>query len=339
VAVGATADRYGWLMPPSTARPIRPGAVLAREIQMEKELEVKWLSAFKDFRTWRSKNKVAYLRLVQQGIPNSLRSRLWLHIVHGKSEQMDAPSRKTKVKDDRPNRYRHYLNKAARETPDLLVCPWLGAMADPALVETVRAVLVGYLNADPDVSYHPNMGYIASIFVAYMPDVLAWTAFLYLMKVKRHGAHGLFLPNQLTTLVLLWDYFLRQKMREFKDKLTQLHISHEEYVVEWFQTAFLKIPFSGMLSLGLFDQFIAFGPRGLIMNGLMLVKSMLPRLLVVPKERALDMLRNPAPDPVFADGIAALARINAMFITKSEYQKVIPIIDPESASIKSRKKR
>jgi hypothetical protein len=321
-------------MPPTSARPTRASTVVAHEARTEAELEVKWIGILKNFSRYRSKEPGSYIRTIRRGIPDSLRGRVWLYILHEKSEKLDAPSKpgakNQKVKDDRAKHYRHYLKKGPQETSGLLVCPWLPGIANPEMLGKVGAILVSYLNADSAVRFHPNMGYIASMFAAYMPDVSAWTAFVHLMMVSNHKAHDLFLKNEIGTIVLVWDYFLAQKVPRFKEQLVGFRINHEAYVVEWLQTAFLTIPFSGTLSLGIFDQFVAFGPRALIMTGIMLIKRMLPRLVVASKERVLEMLNDPARDPVFADGTEALARLAATFISKAEYRKAFTSVDPGS---------
>jgi hypothetical protein len=338
----AVPDRYGWLTPPTSARPGKRSVAVIEEAQEEAHLEAKWLGILKHFRAYRSKNKGSYIRNIRRGIPDSLRGRVWLYIVHKQSEQLDQPlnrgSKTRSVKDNRMSRYRYYLNKRALETPGLLVCPWLPGVTDPAFLAAVQAVVIAYLNADRRVSYHPAMGYIASLFVAYMPVASAWTALVHLMSVGKQKAHDLFLTDELADLLLVWDYFVSQKVPEFKTKLTAFHIRHEDYAVEWFQSVFLSVPFLGTLSLGIFDEFVAFGPRALIMTGIMVVRSMLRRLLAASKEKLLAALKNPATDFVFANGRSTLARLGATFISKAEYRKAWTIVDPGRPVPTKRKK-
>jgi hypothetical protein len=249
---------------------------------------------------------------------------VWLYLLHPKSFIFDlhrAP--RLGAPADGPDvwskRFSHYSAKGLVPTPGLCVCPFLAGMAKPAAVDTVAQIVSAYLQTWSVVDYSPEIGYTASLFATYMDQGRAFTAFWRLMETR--GLAHLFIGNGVKQFTAVWDGLLTAKAPELRGRFRDLGISHADYLLPWARGAFLTVPFLGALALAIFDRVVDRGLRALLEVALMVVISMRRKLVSASREKVLEMLANPAKDPVFADCKTVLARLNRFFVPKKAFEK------------------
>jgi hypothetical protein len=141
------------------------------------------------------------------------------------------------------------------------------------------------------------------------------------MTGGKHMAAQFFRPERFPGFVQIWQEMLASTFRDFHMRTMEVGVNHADYLIPWLQTAFLLTEFPGSVSLRIIDRFIAFGPRALFGVGLMIIKGMVTRLLVAKPERMLEMLLNPARDPIFANPASVLERIEKWHMSEAVFRK------------------
>lgn len=277
---------------------------------------------FRNWKTFRkTKTKVVLDLRVIKGIPDQVRGHAWFYIVHGESVELDR-KRGGKGADRRKKRYDHYFKKGAREVPDPLRIKGLDPLDGDAggLVNLLRA----YLNADPNITYSPLMGYVASILLGYMPTHLAYFAYLTLMTSTKHKAHNYFKDAEVQEIARVWDVLLQQRLPKIGPKFIQLSVDHKDYFAHWLQTAFLDVPCSPAIRLRVFDRFVKFGTRALFSFGLVVVSLVMPKLSDSnKKEDMIAVLINPAADGTLANWQNVIKLYDQLFLTKKKFTELI----------------
>jgi hypothetical protein len=294
------------------------GAVLRKDIERTK----KWEVMFRNWKTFRkTKTKVVLDLRVKKGIPDAVRGPAWLYIINSESLELDR-KRNQRVPDKRKRLYDHYLQKSEREVPDPFRIPGLRQKEnDPeALVKLLRA----YLNADPQVSYSPLMGYVASIFLGYMPIHAAFISYFCLMTSKKHKAHNYFKDPEVQEITRVWDILLKQQFPKIAPRFRQLSVDHTKYFPHWLQTAFLDVPCPPPIRLRVFDRFIRFGTRALFSFGLVVVRTSAQFLKrCTRKEDVVTMLSNPASDRRLSNWRSIINIYDQMFLTQKKFLQLL----------------
>jgi hypothetical protein len=227
-------------------------------------------------------------------------------MVHPKSEKFDGQA--TRGRDRWTRRLWHYLRMGRVETPGLGVCQYLAEMAHPAQVRVVTRIVCAYLRSDKHSQDAPEMGYIASLLVTYMPAGRAFVAFRHLMR--RHDARELYTVQGIAAFRLTWDQVLADRAPDLRKKLMALEIDSSVFVLPWIQSAFLSMPFSGELLVRIFDRFMQRGVQVLIGVALFIVVSIGKKIQSGRREEALEMITNAASDSAFTRKSARFTKIS-----------------------------
>jgi hypothetical protein len=194
-------------------------------------------------------------------------------------------------------------------------------MTNPAEVKLVSEIVAAYLRSDTKTQYSPEMGYIASLLVTYMPPARAFVTYRGIMR--RLKVRQLYSDDGIAALRETWDRLLANRAPELQARFAELEIDSREIVIPWIQSAFLSVAFVPDLVLRIFDRFIERGIRVLVGAALLVLLSMRRRIQSAPKAKVLEMIADPAKDPVFASWKSVLARLRhpPFFILKKEYAK------------------
>jgi hypothetical protein len=114
---------------------------------------------------------------------------------------------------------------------------------------------------------------------------------------------------------------LRNRIPKILTRLERLRINTVDYMTEWLQTAFLKIEFPKEIHLRVFDRFVAYGTRTLFSLGLVILVFVEDKLKVADTRGALDMLRNPVPEPGFRNVKDLLTCLDSFNVSKRHLMK------------------
>lgn len=291
-------------------------------LKKDKERAKKWDKMFRNWKTFRkTKQKVVLDMRVIKGIPDTLRGQAWLYIVHAESVDMDR-KKGDKAGDRRKKRYDHYFKKADRETPEPLTIAALPPKdQDP---EALGKLLRAYLNADPEVTYSPLMGYIASLLLGYLPTYLAYYAYLTLMTSTKHKVHNYFKDTEVQEITRVWDVLVQQRLPEVGPKFLELFVDHKDYFPTWLQTAFLDVPCSPAIRLRIFDRLVKFGTRSLFSFGLVVVTLATPKLRgLAKKEDVVAVLMHPAGEGRLANWQEVIKLYDQLFLSKKKFTALL----------------
>lgn len=291
-------------------------------LKKDRERTKKWEAMIRNWATFRKTKKKVILDVrVMKGIPDAVRGRAWLYIVHGESVEIDR-KKPDIAKDRRNRRYTHYLKKAEREVPEPLRITGLEPKDhdNDALFKLLRS----YLNADTEVIYSPLMGYMASILLGYMPTHLAYFTFLTLMTNTKHKVHNYFKEAEVQEITRVWDVLLQQRLPTIGPKFLELSVEHKDYFPGWLQTAFLDVPCPPAIRLRVFDRLVKFGTRALFSFGLVVVSLAAPKLNDMRrKEDVVAVLTNPAGDGRLASGPEVIKLYDKLFLNKKKFTALL----------------
>jgi hypothetical protein len=277
--------------------------------------EQKWNAMFSKFEYFRSQKKKTLNRRILKGIPNSLRGKAWLYILHPDSVKYDSQS--ANFKDPRKKRFIRWSKQPLR----VLSPPpqWIPGL--PPLQTDLSNLIIALLAADSTkLEYTPNFGYIASLFLAYLPNWSAFTAFLYLMTASKHRICNYFHENKLANLAAVWDLLLQKKDAKIHQKLLKVEVEHQDYLRDWLQTAFLKIPLRPELRLRVFDRFVRFGTPALFAFGIVVVGLVAEEIKVKGKGEIIRLLEDPTKSGRFRNVDDVIRKFEKVVVGKKEYK-------------------
>jgi hypothetical protein len=185
---------------------------------------------FGKFNEFRKKKESTFQGRILKGIPNSCRGKAWLYILHPDSAGFDESGKGGK--DSRKSRYLRWLKKSPQTlSPAPFAIPLLSPLPEDSTPEDLSNIIVALLSVEPNkLEYSPNLGYIASLLLAYLPVWKAFTAFLYLMTSSKHRASNYFRDASLSKFVKVWDQVLLKKASAVHKKLTALGVEQGIFV-------------------------------------------------------------------------------------------------------------
>jgi hypothetical protein len=157
-----------------------------------------------------------------------------------------------------------------------------------------------------------------------MPEHWAFTAYLKLMGGSVN-AIDFFTVDGMNAYIAGWEKLLRSHVPQFQTRAQKIGITSADYFVTWIQSGFLAVPFAGVISLRIFDQLVAFGPRVLFSVGLMIIKTLMPQLIKSDKENMLELLRNPMRDRAFTNCRDVLLAISKLKVTAADFKRMVKV--------------
>jgi len=216
-----------------------------------------------------------FVHLVNRGIPDQLRGRIWGELAASISGQRLSEMYGTAVMSNALSEieavYPVLIEKRAerateeqirkdlhRTMPDDPMFSEAGGEGQTALYHIAKA----YSLYDADVGYCQGMANLAGILLLRMPEEQAFVVLVQLME--QYDLRGQYLPGMPALVCRLW--MLQQLMREHTpvlcDHFEQLGVDAATYATEWFLTVF-AYKFSGETSARIWDWLMLNGVLGM----------------------------------------------------------------------------
>jgi hypothetical protein len=260
-------DRYGWRVPAVE--------ISKKELQLQKKdeereerQEKKWMEMTCNLIIWQKLGTSSIQKRVLKGIPDTMRSRAWWHLLDpvDEAEISRRPSIAQLIARGRA-RCCDTIEVDLRRT-----FPRMVDFSKAATVDSLRDVLHAYSNYDPELGYIQGMAFIAGMFLCYLEERRAFWCFQKLMNgpifrygmVYRDGFKGL------SQLFEVWGWILAQIYPKIAKHFNDCRIEAHHYAAGWFLTGFMNSDFPTNVRLNIFDRILAFGFRAVLSFGLVI---------------------------------------------------------------------
>lgn len=193
---------------------------------------------------------------VRKGVPDSLRSRVWLLIANGLSIKKSYPRnhyfRLTNIIDDPPCMLTIEKDlDRTYPTHELFKC-LIGQ-------DSLRRILRSYAHFDPEIGYCQGMAYIVGIPRMYMDEE---DAFWMLVSIlQQYEMRGMFKDGMEKVYQSYYKANSLLKQFEYKTwrKLTNINFYPQIYCTQWFMTIYSNFPIETRLRI--WDCFLFEGPK------------------------------------------------------------------------------
>lgn len=243
-------DKYGFVIPRGKAgfKQISPLKFNAR---MEK-----WESMISNWPNLIHNKKDLIKTRIRKGIPDALRSRVWILITDGINIRKNYPNhlyfRYCNIEEDPPcmltiqkDLDRTYPGHEIYRTSE-------GQLS-------LRNILRSYAFFDPEIGYCQGMGYIAGIARMYMDEESAFWMLVSLMQ--NYKLRGMFKEGMELTYKNF--YIASSLLRYFEPsiwkKFNDCEVSPQIYATQWFMTIYSNFPIETVLRI--WDCFLFEGPK------------------------------------------------------------------------------
>jgi hypothetical protein len=231
--------------------------------------------------------------------------------------------------DTRLQRYKKWLEKKKGElNPPPPRIPGLQPFQEESTPDDLSNLILVYLAVEEGrVTYNPNMGYLASIFLGYLTPWRAFTAFLHFFASGQHLAVNYFVADKLETLYKMWNTVFQKRFPALQKKLVSMGVEPQSYVKDWLQTAFLSIDFPPELRLRVFDRVVKFKTAALLSFGLTVVHGVSMGLVNAGDgTAALKLLKDPSNSQFFQNVPQVIKKLNALWINKSAFEGLLTAV-------------
>lgn len=252
-------DRYGFIHDKRLPQKHDPHETKANEIEMERVK--KWL---KMINKWEEKSALAKLhKRVYKGIPDKLRSQVWIKLLNLEKVMKDAKNR---------NKYQEMLRLARewgtearqidsdvnRQFREHIFYRERYSIKQKSLFN----VLVAYSMYNSEVGYCQGMSGLAGVLLMYMDEEEAFWALSILLSDRKYAMHGLFIEGfpKLTRFLAHHDKIIAKFIPKLKKHFDQYNLDSILYSLKWFFVVFIeRIPFS--LCLRVWDIYLLDGEK------------------------------------------------------------------------------
>ena len=241
------------------------------------------IGSWEEFRT--TKLKLLKER-VRKGIPDPLRSRVWLLIADGLNVRNSYPKhlyfRLSNMDEDPPCMLT--INKDLDRT---FPGHEIYRTAEGQL--SLKNILRAYAFFDPEIGYCQGMGYIVGIARMYMDEEAAfWVLVSLMQKYQMRGMfkHGM---EQIYGYFYKATYLLKYFEPKIWRKLNQENVSPIIYATQWFMTMYSNFPIETVLRI--WDCFLLEGPKILFRVYVGFFKINKNELKALPFEMILSKIR------------------------------------------------
>ncbi|KAG8963955.1 hypothetical protein FRC05_004357 [Tulasnella sp. 425] len=299
---------------------ILPSPTDPESIQAHREREQKWLSVMNSTSAASAKKNKKVRKLVQDGIPNSVRSVVWLYLTNTKSRRMDG------LYAQLCSRGRVSASDAIERDADRSF-PAHPHLRDPK--GPIVTLLQAYLRMVPDIAYEQGLAAMAGTILLQSPEEDAFWTFLALMD---NHLRGYFAVNSKQMVV---DARLLQKAIETADpalakKLyTDLRLDPVDIARPWFAALFVNTLPNRYL-YRVWDVFIYDGASWLFRVALTLLLASKAYIMSEPSisaSDALDYLFRPPSQVLPSDADTFVAACLAVKVKEDELRKLRPKIE------------
>ena len=273
-----------------------------------------------DWRTFSTTKKISKLHeRILKGIPDSIRPTAWRLIIDPDTQHINF--------EDRPS-VESYVSLGRLKCCDIIevdldrTLPQVEMFANKSVKNSLRNILQGYSNADPELGYTQGMAFSAGMLLSYMDEYTAFWCFHKLMSSPRYGFREYFLQGfpKLISINKVWDVILKQKYLKIALHCQKEGIDYMVYTPSWFLTAFLNLSFPPVFKLMLFDRYITFGSRSLLSFGLVIISRHKDLLLKLPFEELLPILQKPNESERMFDWRYVIKKWDEHWISEKDYK-------------------
>jgi hypothetical protein len=295
--------------------------------QGEVQADSKWAAALgKDPRIWerlstdfglfQKSNEAKFGKMVMNGIPDGLRSRVWQLMIDPDGPQKD--SHFFKRVQPAPEAIRTAIRQALDQVP-------ISQAEKPRLQEPVYRVLYAYIACDAQLGYVPGMEIYPALLLSKMDEDRAFRCFYRLMRGPKHSLREFFINDfaKLRSFNVVWDNIIRAKFPKIHANLKRLGIDHTAYTSRWFSTACLTLPFPPDFKLRIFDRYAAFGARVLLSLGLAMMEKMKSPLETSDSATVQSLLLNPVMHLRLQDYRSLVHKWDNAMMSEDDYRKLM----------------
>lgn len=243
-------DKYGFVVPRGNTR-FKQISSLKFNARMEK-----WGTMIGSWEEFRTGKYTLLKQRVRKGIPDPLRSRVWLLIADGLS-----------VKKSYPNHLYFRLSNMDEDPSCMLTInkdldrtfPGHEIFRTQEGQQSLRNILRAYAFLDSEIGYCQGMGYIVGIARMYMDEEAAFWVLVSIME--KYKMRGMFRPGmeQVYAFFYKGNYLLRHFEPAIWKKLTEEGMSPQIYATQWFMTIYSNFPIETVLRI--WDCFLLEGPK------------------------------------------------------------------------------
>ncbi|CAG9763280.1 unnamed protein product [Ceutorhynchus assimilis] len=250
-------DRYGFIHDKRLPSKVDPQET--RKLHIEVERQKKWLKMLKNWESPQTKEKLH--SRVYKGVPNSLRSDVWLKLLHiekikkenkGKYQEMMKLARKystdaRQIDSDVNRQFREHLHYRERYS---------------IKQQMLFNVLTAYAMYNSEVGYCQGMSGVAGVLLMYMDEEDAFWAVHILLSDPKYAMHGLYKEGfpKLTRFLAHHDKILTKLLPKVKKHFDKHGLDTILYSLKWFFVCFIeRVPFS--LCLRIWDIYLYDGER------------------------------------------------------------------------------
>ncbi|CAO1632672.1 unnamed protein product [Sympodiomycopsis kandeliae] len=284
-------DAKGFMLGPGP--PCRPDAE-------DREVLEKWnqILAENDLASAKKSRKVR--KLVQAGIPGSIRGKVWLFLANagvrrrpGLFEKLCKTSQEPKGKKGKEALYESIEKDVGRTFPDN---KYFGD-GRPGRAD-LDAILKAYAHYNPIIGYTQGMGMLAGIFLLHMPPEDAfWMLCATLRDIHMEGYYSNDM-KQMHIDGVIFGQLLQTMDRPLADKLQSLQVEPIQFTPNWFLPLFCRIlPWSTLFPV--WDIFLFEGPNWILQVALAIVRIIRDPLMAArgpdAREECVRLLLHPPP--------------------------------------------
>jgi hypothetical protein len=256
------------------------------------------------------------LGLIFSGVPDSVRGRVWSHILdpNFSGEASSRPSLNVLI-GVRPHK--------STEMMECDLCRTYGGFAffsARPIGVSVHRILRAYAATDPELGYSVGMSFLAGMLAAYMDEQRALWCLLRLLAGPGHETRMIYTSGfeGWIRLNVVWTKLLEERFKKVSEHFQLIGVKAEGYTRGWFFTAFLELDIRPELRLAVFDRFVAFGCRSLLSFGLTIVALCASRIEKGSQKECTELLLRPQ----LADWRAALVKYDKLFLSEKEYAAI-----------------
>eukprot|EP00002_Diphylleia_rotans_P024859 TRINITY_DN4907_c0_g1_i7.p1 TRINITY_DN4907_c0_g1~~TRINITY_DN4907_c0_g1_i7.p1 ORF type:complete len:442 (+),score=84.70 TRINITY_DN4907_c0_g1_i7:46-1371(+) len=157
--------------------------------------------------------------------------------------------------------------------------------------DSLRDVLEAYVAYRPDMGYVQGMSYIAGMLLLNMSAFDSFVCFVHLLNSAHMRALFRMESPGIDLRFAVFDHLLAEFLPETSKHFSELGVSSNLYVVEWFMTIFARLV-NLELSSRLWDVYVMDGEVFAFRAALGILKLLSPRLLKANFEQSLNILLN-----------------------------------------------
>lgn len=256
----AEIDRHGFVRREGdTSQAAMPDRFVAREKNRKAKWEAMLKSSENKYRIIRSRQ---FQSRVRKGIPNDLRSQIWLLYLADVDESdlvwADEMLERAPCELENTQSGRDALDAVSKDLARTY--PTHVKYQKPEGQAELSIVLCGYALSDQDVGYCQGMSFIAGLFLMYLQPREALCVLRNVMTKPKWSMRNLFKPDMAAVSLRLYQYdaLLKKVCPLIHHHFASLGLEPSMYATHWFATIF-TYNFSYLVVLRIWDIFLAEG--------------------------------------------------------------------------------